>query len=161
MATLTANILVGKSHTYDGGIQPTHQLFLSENSMPAWILMPNNLLSIPSPDDISEKVIWHPTLENMLEDALLMIALYVLRDADVQSAARQYFQWNNESRVEVYRIDPEHRIMLYAMCRKLTQRYKVVVSVFLGSSIAKHLSMLKEYDMEAEICKSGGGNYVQ
>ena len=38
MATLIAQILIGSSHPYDGGINPTHCLFLSENSKPAWVL---------------------------------------------------------------------------------------------------------------------------
>ncbi len=76
MATFTAQILVGSPHPNHGGINPTHSLFLSENSRPAWILVD------PYPDSgpRNSRIVWIPTLENMLEDALLMIAVYVCKD---------------------------------------------------------------------------------
>jgi hypothetical protein len=154
MATLTASILIGKSHTYDGGIQPTHQLFLSENSWPAWILIPQNFFFESNSGAGAEKVTWIPTLENMLEDALLMITLYVLKDKTVQEAAEQIFNWKNDTYVETYSIDPAHRTRLYAMCRKLAQRYKIIVSVFQESTILMQLNVLTEYGMEVEVCKS-------
>jgi hypothetical protein len=43
MASFTAQILVGSAHPYNGGIIPTHFLFLSENDRPAWILVPENV----------------------------------------------------------------------------------------------------------------------
>jgi hypothetical protein len=38
MGTFTAQILIGNNHRYGGGIIPSHAVFLSENSRPAWIL---------------------------------------------------------------------------------------------------------------------------
>lgn len=35
MGTFTAVILVGHEHRYDGGIIPSHAVYLSENSRPA------------------------------------------------------------------------------------------------------------------------------
>lgn len=40
MAAYTAQALVGQAHPNHGGITPTHRLYLSENSRPAWILLP-------------------------------------------------------------------------------------------------------------------------
>jgi hypothetical protein len=36
MSTMTAQLLIGEAHPYDGGISPTHSIFLS--------LMPRGLL---------------------------------------------------------------------------------------------------------------------
>ncbi len=59
MATVTASILVGTVHQNDGGISPTHQLLLSENSRPAWSLF--------SMDSAKRRAVWIPTVEDMLE----------------------------------------------------------------------------------------------
>lgn len=154
MATMTAQILVGNSHMYDGGINPTHYAFLSENSRPAWILVPQNIFS-PDQDEKIEKVVWIPTLENMLEDGFLMIALYVLQDKEVQVTAKQLFNWNKDAYLEVYSINPVDRERLYSMCRGLTYRYKTIISVFEGSTIWRQLNVLIDYGMEVEVCKTG------
>jgi len=74
MATMTAQILVGRPHTNHDGINPTHYLFLSENSRPAWVLVSQNIF--PKEQRDHSRITWIPTVENMLEDALLMIALH-------------------------------------------------------------------------------------
>jgi len=77
LATFTAQILIGTEHPYHGGINPTHFLFLSENDRPAWILTNENITG-ENPD--VEKIVWNPTTENMFEDALFMINLYIEKD---------------------------------------------------------------------------------
>ena len=37
---MTAQILVGSDNHFHGGINPTHACFLSENSRPAWAVVP-------------------------------------------------------------------------------------------------------------------------
>jgi len=65
MAALTTQILIGSPHPNDGGIIPSHFLFLSEGNRPAWILVNQNI------DQVEEhkhsKITWIPTLENMLK----------------------------------------------------------------------------------------------
>ncbi|WP_121661857.1 hypothetical protein [Metabacillus litoralis] len=74
MGTFTAQLLVGQAHPYEGGICGiTHTLQLSENGRPAWVLVSTN----DEKDTKITKITWIPTLEHMLEDALLMIGLYV------------------------------------------------------------------------------------
>jgi len=53
-----------------------HYLFLSENSRAAWILVPQNVFRGFQPVR-GPKITWIPTVENILEDALLVMALYV------------------------------------------------------------------------------------
>ena len=79
MATFTCQILIGKKHSYDSGIiNISHTLYLSENSRPALILSPTE--EFTANKQVQQKITWIPTLENMLEDALVMIGLYVLKD---------------------------------------------------------------------------------
>lgn len=106
--------------------------------------MPQNLFSNGELEISSEYTTWIPSLEYMLEDAMLMIALYVLRDEKVQSAAKRLFGWQSDTRIECYGIEEKNRNQLYAMCRKLTQRYKIIVSVFFGSTIENQLHILSE-----------------
>ncbi len=82
MATFTAHILVGHSHPNHGGISPSHALFLSENSRPTWILIP---LGLPGSESTTghNSITWVPTVEHMLEDALLMIAVHVLQERSI------------------------------------------------------------------------------
>lgn len=74
MGTLATQILVGKPHPDDDGLIPSHGLFLSENNRPAWVMFQQDILRNtlqPGP------VFWIPILENMLEDAFLMIAIHI------------------------------------------------------------------------------------
>ena len=43
MGTVTAQILIGSPHPNDGGIIPSHYLFLSENDRPSWSLVGANI----------------------------------------------------------------------------------------------------------------------
>ena len=70
MGSFTAQIIVGQAHPNHGGIIPSYYLFLSENSKPAWLLMSENITS-----NKDKQITWFPTVENMLQDALLMISV--------------------------------------------------------------------------------------
>jgi len=144
MGTFTAQILVGTPHPNHGGIIPTHYLFLSENDRPAWIL--------ENKSD-SQKVIWIPTVEDMLEDALLMIAIHVCKDSNIINLAKSFCKKITSERVEVYSdLKEAHRKQLYQQCRALSNFPKIIVSVFEGSTIRGQLSVLKQYQMEVEVC---------
>jgi len=74
MASLIAQILIGCPHPNHDRINTTHYLFLSENDRPGWVLVDQNI----SQEDRSSlpKITWIPTVENMLEDALLMVSYH-------------------------------------------------------------------------------------
>ena len=46
MGTVTAQILIGSPHPNDGGIIPSHYLFLSENDRPSWTLVRANIFQV-------------------------------------------------------------------------------------------------------------------
>ena len=78
MATCTAQILVGLAHPNHGGINPSYQLFLSENSRPCWECYP---IGTSSPGQVWKNeghTIWIPPGpgEYILKCGLLMVALH-------------------------------------------------------------------------------------
>ena len=153
MATLTAQIIVGRGHPNDDGIIPTHQIFLSENSRPAWVLKPENTLSARMVGP--RKVVWIPTLENMLEDALLMVAIHIVRDEGVVRLAKQFCADFDATRLQLYDdFNEEQRKELYLKCRKVSDYPKLIVSTFKRSHIENQLSILREYSMDIEVCPS-------
>lgn len=145
MATFTGQIIVGQGHPYHSGIQPDYILWLSENSRPAWLLQPfeNNKKS---------KVVWIPTVENMLEDALLMIAIYIEKNSDVLAV------WNHlglaeEERIELYeKTSDEQRRQLYALCRTIRYSRKLIFTILKQSTIMPQIAVLKNYSCELELC---------
>lgn len=149
MATLTAQILAGSPHPNHGGIDPTHSLFLSENSHPAWILVDSH--SGNGPGD--SRIVWIPTLENMLEDALLMIAVHVCKDDGILNHIKSSGTGIESGRVEMYSDTTEsQRRQLYEKCREIPGFPKIVISIFKGSSIERQLPILENYTMDVEVC---------
>jgi hypothetical protein len=155
MATFTSQILVGQKHTYDSGIiNITHTLYLSENSRPAWILTPIDELNANKQNQ--QKITWIPTLENMLEDALVMIGLYVLKDKELITLTNQYIKQPNNDFIELYNdvTSTDGLQELYNQARKIESSHKIILSVFQGSSIVNQLPVLKNYQNDIEVCKS-------
>ncbi len=148
MATYTAQILVGSGHPNQDGIMPSHCLYLSENSRPSWVLL-------PASDSVGSeaKVTWIPTLENTLDDALLMIAIHVLEEPEITRLAAEYATSTENNWVVMYEdISSEHRQELYQKCRQLENRFKLVITMLRGSLLADQLKTLENYQMDVEVC---------
>ncbi|MFC1895623.1 hypothetical protein ACFL0Q_03030 [Thermodesulfobacteriota bacterium] len=88
MGTLTAQILVGYPHPNHDGINPTHFLFLSENDRPAWVMVNENV-SEEGGSGVG-RITWIPTIDDMLEDAMLMIALHICKDREIMELAEVF-----------------------------------------------------------------------
>ena len=152
MATLTAQMMVGTPHANHDGINPTNYLFLSENSRPAWMLVPQNIF-MESGNDITGKVTWIPTIENMLEDAILMIAIHVCKNPEIIELSKQFSKSMLSDRVEMYEnLEKFQREQLYQKCRELKVFPKIILSVFKDSSIESQLQILNLYKMDIEVC---------
>lgn len=150
MATFTAQILVGHDHIYHGGIVPTHYLLLSENSRPAWILQP---FTEYTRGVKVQRITWIPTVKNMLEDAMLMIVLNVFKVKEIVEVAQKYFAKEITGRLELYEdIEPNNLKDLYNRCRSVHTDAKVVVTALQGSTILRQLDVLKEYNIDCEVC---------
>jgi hypothetical protein len=160
MGSLTAQILVGDAHPYHGGINPTYYLFLSENSRPAWILVNQNISD--GPINLRQRgrvkkirIVWIPTVKNMLEDALLMIALYVIKNQQIIDLFQKICQNSGENPQEIYeKLTTSQLEECYQECRRIENWPKMVVTVTRGSTIRDQLPVLKNYAIEAELCVS-------
>lgn len=152
MSSVTAHILIGYAHQNQGGIIPTHSLFLSENSRPAWVL---DKLGFSGDKKPSQGFVWTPTLENILEDAILMIAIYVLKDEEITALAKSFCKKPLSKSLELYEdFEPGQLKQLYKMCRQLKAFPMLVVSVLQQSTIEKQLPIIKKYTMDVEVCRS-------
>jgi hypothetical protein len=150
MGTITAQLLIGEAHPNHGGIYPTHVLYLSENSRPYWILTEHNILVESSRNQ--KPIIWIPTVENMLEDALLMISCYVMKNPNISVTVSQNLNKRKETWVQLYEaFEKEELARLYAVNRESSARYKLVMNVFEGSTILHQLKVLEKYGMEVEV----------
>jgi hypothetical protein len=143
MASYTAQILMGNGGGYDSeGIIPINTLFLSENSRPAWIL-----------EQKTRKITWIPTLNNMLEDGLLMLAIYALKDPEIVELSKEYFHNKDICRTELYDdITEDHLHALYLKSRSIEWNYKLIITVFDKSHIRSQISVLENYPMNLEVC---------
>lgn len=151
MATMTAQILVGMPHPNHGGINPTHYLFLSENSRPAWQLIAHTIN--PVGNGPGNRLIWIPTLEHMLEDAFLMIAIHVVQNHAIVALAEGFNPNAQADGLELYEAFTEsQREKLYATCRGVTEYPKVIISAFRGSHILGQLQTVQQYQMDVEVC---------
>jgi hypothetical protein len=143
MGSITAFMLVGDSHQNHGGILPSHKLLLWENSRPAWWLQPF---------DGGEPTIWIPTVDDMLEDGLLMAALLAVRDPALVAAAAA-FRCDYAKRAEFYKdIDEADRRRLYTLTRKIGPKTKLVICALEGSTITNQLGVLEQYAYGVEVC---------
>jgi hypothetical protein len=154
MGTMTAQILIGENHPYEGGIvNLSHTLSLSENGVPRWTIRGNHFR--PSKADF-KPVGWIPTFESMLEDGLLMISLYALNDPKLISLSEEVFKKPIYDVTSLYEeISPSDLQKLHIANREILSGKKLVINVFNGSSINRHLRQLKYYShLELEVCRS-------
>ncbi|MCL7748742.1 hypothetical protein [Halalkalibacter alkaliphilus] len=154
MGTFTAQMLIGQGHTYDGGIiNVNHTLYLSENSIPL-LSLHHFSASERNTSQQEERIIWIPTLEGMLEDALLMVGLYVLKDEQLLELANRYFN-KPKGRKAISLYDDVKAVDLqeiYECCRTIDHGQKIILSVFEGSTILNQLDVLERYPFDVEVC---------
>lgn len=165
MASRTAQILIGHSDMYHGGIYPTHVMYLAENSRPVWLLEPvgRGLAGTASdqPDDeevpawTTEAVAWVPSgPEHILEDGLLLLALHVLRDENLLELAESRLPelLKVGRRIDLTKMPKSGLDELRQRCTQIDLHYKLAVTVLEGSSIHGQLPVLERYPMEVEVC---------
>jgi hypothetical protein len=157
MSTMTAHILIGNSHIYHEGIIPFHRIYLSENSRPALIFIDDNI-NWDKPKETFSKVTWIPTIENMLEDVLLMVSVFAVKDKDVLQQISKFIKKGLEY-LEMYDDFKENqRQILYSLNKKRINEYKdlkIIFSIFNGSTLRSAIKNIKDYKFDYELCVSG------
>lgn len=157
MGAFTAQILVGHEHRYGGGIIPSHAVFLSENSRPAWILKE---LEVAEGNSCSEFIRWIPTIDNMLDDAMLLIGIHVVKDEVVIKAARNVCKFDSLNELELYEaFTSEDLTSLYDLVRASSVEYRIALTVFNVSHIFDQCRVLDLYQCRANIFTTTHSNY--
>ena len=83
MSSVTAQVLVGGRGNFDDGIRPAYAVFLNENDRPALLLRSIDPYRDERQEDSDVVWVWIPTVEHTLQDAILMIAVYVLKNEEI------------------------------------------------------------------------------
>jgi len=82
----------------------------------------------------------------MLEDALLRIGTYILKNEALVQMTKQFLNEEIARKAEFYRDIPANAVeMMQKRTRELKFQYKMTLSVFKGSSILNQLKILEEY----------------
>ncbi len=170
MSSVTAQILVGTRSHFNDGIRPTHAIYLSENDRPVLLLRAIDLYGEEREEEPlgSEEGfwgfsratpwVWIPTTERTLEDAILMLSVYVLESEEVIkhlgfnpcSAARGAVG----GPVELYSVfSEEQREELYGICRSLPNDLSLLVTLLDSSVMSQRIHCLAEYSMEVTVCQ--------
>ena len=101
------------------------------------------------------KITWIPTVENMLEDALLMIALYVWEDEELCDMAWRHFKNKRRNWVELYEdIDgaPASNVSEKPLSRNRGKNHHFRFRTFIDFASAKR---------SQEVQNGYGGLYIQ
>lgn len=147
----TAQILIGNLvETMIDRFTPHFVIFLAENNRPSFSL---NATSIHQGDAVDfNQVIWVPSLANTLEDALLMIVIYLHKGQTFIKAAEKHFEISNK--VECYDILEEGRKELYGLLNNYKFKDYIIFSIFDGSLLSSQVDRLTNYKVDGEICLS-------
>jgi hypothetical protein len=148
MATTTATAIIGEAHAQVKGITPTHLLFLTENDRPTL-----NLYIIKPGGALSRLGTWTPTVENMIEDLMLMAGALTGAQPEVANAL-EVACGGNQGRVELYCLGDVGRAELYALSRKAPITGKIVLTILEDSSLVDQVARLREYEADCELCIS-------
>jgi hypothetical protein len=147
MATTTAIAVIGQSHAYSSGIEPQHFLLLTEDSRPAFQLLRSR------GDHLHVVATWIPTVENMIEDLVLMAGALTGSQPELADILAPVIT-KKSSCIELYDIGKEQRAGLYELSRKSPFRSKVVLTVLEDSSLFEQTGRICHYQMNCELCLS-------
>lgn len=146
MGTFTASILVGSGHPNDGGISPITTLYLNEGSKISWVMR--------GARGSRQEVTWICSVDHTLEDAILMIAYFVLESSPTRELVKEFAPEFKESQAFLYQaFTDSQRKQLYSSCCGLEHFPKLIVSAFKGSHIFSQLHQLPALTRgDLEIC---------
>lgn len=146
MGTFTASILVGSGHTNAGGISPITTLYLHENSKISWVMRGTRMPR--------REMTWICTVDHTLEDAVLMIAYFVLENSPIRELVKEFAPKFREHQAFLYdEFTDSQRKQLYSCCRRLEAFPKLIVTTFRGSYLSSKLHQLPALtNGDLEIC---------
>jgi len=151
MATTTSFILAGRSHPNDGGINTYHCIQLTEGSAPAYTMRAWVEDELIYPEIAKDKTkVMIPTMENAIDDLLLMIMVWAVKDM-----SNVHFVAND--RIEMYSISDAERLQLYALSKQLAAKtaLKLVINIIDSKCLLNEnqLAQLADYGIEYQVLK--------
>jgi hypothetical protein len=125
----------------EAGLDPS----IAEGTQPEWYRHPESPIT------------WIPRgPDHILEDALLMIAIHVLRDEALVEATQRHCPALLASReqgiTDLGELNGPPLADLHKRCRTLDWSFKLVVTMFQGSTLAGQQRVLENYSMPVEVC---------
>ena len=111
MSSTTAIAAIGDDDPNDGGISVSYLLHLTENSRA--ILQLFRLQTNPQELRVELLARWTPTLENMLEDLLLLIGTAVCGDLILRAELLSHIGADDLTRLHLDSLPDEHRREIY------------------------------------------------
>lgn len=149
MATYTGEVLVGNAHLHHGGILPEHRVYLSENGRLSLILRG---------EEDTKGCIWIPTVKNTIDDTLLMISVYILKDKDILNKMAKCKIPMEQGFFELREYFSEDELKgLYELNKEVLKTYsgfKIVLNALEGSTFLAQLRNLENYDIDMEVCRT-------
>lgn len=96
---------------------------------------------------------WIPTVENMLEDLLLMLGALSGAQPEVTEVLKPLIA-GNLRRVEVYDLGESQRSGLYELSQKTPFRTKLVLTLLEDSTRVGQVDRICRYQIDCELCLS-------
>lgn len=155
MGAITAVMLIGSPHPNRGGNRPYAQIHLEESDRPALTLHWNT--RSPKGEEVFKKFTMTPTLENLLDDSVLMVAYAICRQSAVFGKVNRLAKNAplDTNRLEMYSsFTPKGRSSLYECVKKLDDLPKVTWCIFDGSLMKRSIAHLASYRFECEVTRS-------
>ena len=164
MATCTSELIFGKAHMNDSGITFQHRLMLYEGHRA--VLVFERRPSIEQGVEVIDRWIPHP--KKILEDSMVMLAVYGVGDKRVLQLVEEAKQASVEDEMlDLHNVDHDLMEKLYAESRKAfgciekgkkyvnnAHRWKVMACIFRHSSLLASMHKFLDYNIDVEICKS-------
>ena len=137
---------------------PTHGLYLFENSSLVWTLVPTGIDAQGQP--AAGRLDWTPTVENLLEDGLLMLGLHVGGFPELRKQADQWFTRSWRGQVDLARdIAADHLKELHAINREQDWQQHLVLTVLTRCEAIERLHVLRQYHFGMDLCTLQAGRY--
>ena len=156
MGAITAVILIGQSHPNSGGNRSFAQITLEEGDRPAlllrWLCPPHD-----RGKESFRTFMTIPTLENTLDDSILMVAYSVSRHSAVFDKVNRLTKGApvDSNRLTMYKdFKPAGLKSIYADLRQLDDLPKVTWCLFEGSLLNNSIDHLTKYKLECEVTRS-------
>lgn len=154
MSTITATILVGTAHRYDGGIQPTHMIQVSEGHRIALHLhrfgTDPYVRTFTEPVD-GKRITIIPTVDQIVDDVFLMISTYIL------GKVKPLFPLHGpdkKSLNELFSDDELQNLYRQSKASLETLNMKVVFHLLDESHLLTKLEQIECYPCEFEITRT-------